>query len=192
MLKKYIIFHGLAFLSSTYAVTTSSGIMAETLIKERSMTLVYLGRDIPGQIIGLGLSILLNFKMKNHYRIGLLSSSLLPIATAIEVFSVNLDSKSLPYAVLLGGTLRTISFIAPTGAHNASIVKAIKCYKEAGDFGIRNMVVTSSLSTLGATSAILGMSYIENEQYKKYTAIAVSMLYPLFLRSSWKLMGINR
>jgi hypothetical protein len=191
MLNRYILLNGCAFLASTYATTIGAGFMAESLIKNRDMTLLYLGRDIPGQIIGLGISVLLTLRLKsNPYRIGLMSSSLLPLSTTIDVFSPLIGDDNIMKYVVFSGALRTISFVGPAAAHNASIVKAISCYKEAGTFGVKNAVVTSGLATLGASIALVCMKGIEDDEYKRYLGIMVSMLYPLALSMSWKIMKI--
>ena len=133
----------------------------------------YLSREVPGQLIGLGLSLIMVHRFKtNPLNIGVLSSLLFPIGVTADVMASKSDNP-VPY-LMAGSILRNISYVGPAGCHTAAIVQICKS-NNPNIFGTRNMVMGSLGATIGI---IVGVSCDHNP-------ILIACGYPICLYLGW-------
>jgi hypothetical protein len=157
--------------------TALSSTMTNRLLINKIPNEYYLGRDIPGQLIGLGVSLLLAHRFKqNPLRLGLITASLYPVGVSMDVIAGQV-CEPIPY-LTVGSILRSISYVGPAGAHTAAIVQICK-HNNSNIFGTRNMVMGS----LGATFGIIAGIYfgVDNS-----SPIILSLVYPISLYLGWR------
>lgn len=165
----YLGFGLIAATSTAMAATLSNKLLINQIPNE-----YYLGRDIPGQLVGLGLSLLLTYRYRNNpLRIGLITSSLFPIGVLADVMASKAEHP-IPY-LMTGSILRNISYVGPAGAHTSCIVQICK-HHNANIFGTHNMVLGSLGATLGITTGI----------YLNQNPVLVACVYPISLYLGWR------
>lgn len=157
--------------------TALSSTLTNRLLINKIPNEYYLGKDIPGQLIGLGFSLILAHRYKHlPLRFGVITASLFPLGTLMDVIASQVD-KPVPYLVT-GSILRNISYVGPAGAHMAAVVQICKKHNP-NIFGTRNMV----LGSLGATGGIMiGLYFSAN----LYSPILASVIYPVSLYLAWR------
>jgi len=169
------------FTSISYTITSS--MLIESVVETNPH--YYLGREIPGQMAGLGISLLLAYKYKSHpMRCGVLTSMLYPLG----VYSDILASKSedpLQF-MIFGSIIKSISYVGPTGAHTTSIVNI--CQKiTPSTFGSKNMILSSFGGILGISTGL----YLGYNDNKYIFALFSSILYPIMLTIGWRSAGLR-
>lgn len=154
--------------------TAMSSTLSNKLLIGKIPNEYYLGKDIPGTIISLSLSLLLAHRFKAKPMIlGVVTSSLYPLGVYADVMASRSDHPV--YYLTIGSILRNISYVGPAGAHTTAIIKI--CHtNNANIFGTRNMV----LGSIGATTGIITGIYYEVQP------VLVALIYPISLYFGWR------
>lgn len=186
---RYICCNSLAFTFSSVSFTISSNYIAKYLVHDTDNTTFFLGRDVPAQMVGLLLNVFLFTKIKNPRTLGIITSSMFPIGTSLELYSTSLDPEYMKTYVVGGSILRTISMIGPTTCHYNAVMR-LSSLNDVGKIGTYSITASSLSAIVGTSSSLFFLSKLEDENYKKAISLASSFMYPLMLTCAWRVVKL--
>lgn len=172
----YLAATSIASLSTAMASTLTNSMLLGKIKNE-----YYLGKDVPGQIVGLGLSLIFTYRFRHHpLKLGVITSSLYPCGVGCDVIASKQDD---PVGLLVfGSILKSVSFVGPAGTHTTAIVTICK-HHNSNVFGNHNMI----LSSLGATAGIVVGIYATTRLVDHdMSPMVTSFIYPIASYIGWR------
>lgn len=180
-----------AYFMSSSSLTYTSKILAEKLVS-RHETDLYLGRDLPGHIIGAGISLLLiASKRSNPYKSGIYSSCLLPVSVSADYFTAKYaeDRDKQSFMLVSSGIARSTSFVTSSGTHIFCVSKMMNdLVKSSGNtvchFGTKLAISNSLRATFGSMFALWFSSKFD----QPIVFLIFSLLYPALMARSFRII----